>query len=540
MLAHDICTIAVNQIGYPARAAKIACFTKAGEFRVVDAATGETVFTGRTGGLADDPNSGVRVAQGDFTALSAPGRYRIEMDGERSAEFEVSERPYDALHRGLLKAFYYFRCGMDLDPGFAGRWAHGACHLSPAIVYDDPERRIDGRGGWHDAGDYGKYTVPGAKAVADLLLAYECYPDAFRRPVPIPETDGRAPDVLHECRYELDFLLKMQDGASGGVHHKLTTLRFPPLNRKAEEDDGALYVMPVSPTATADFAAVMAQASRIYRPFDPAYADRCLAAALRAWDWLERNPDAPGYRNPPDVFTGEYGDRRGDRDERYRAAAELYRATGGEAYHEAFRRLAKEEFDKFALGWADVGGYGTIAYLLNGRERADAALYDELLAGLRAEADRIAAIAAAEGYRVSLERKEYVWGSNMLVMNDAMLLLIAHRLHGEASWRAAALDQIHYLLGRNVLGVSFVTGFGERAYRNPHYRPGVADGVDDPVPGFVSGGPNAGLHDECMRRRLQGKPPAQCYIDHQDSYAGNEVTIYWNSPAVFAVSAFVG
>jgi endoglucanase len=539
-LAHDICPIAVNQIGYPARAAKIACFTKAGEFRVVDAATGETVFTGRTGEARPDANSGVSVAHGDFTGLTAPGRYRIEMDGQSSAGFEISERPYDELHRGLLKAFYYFRCGMDLVPEYAGPWTHGACHRRSAAVYGEPGRRVDGSGGWHDAGDYGKYTVPAAKAVADLLLAYECYPEAFRRPVPIPETDGRMPDVLHECRYELDFLFRMQDERTGGVHHKLTTLRFPPLNRKAEEDLDELYVMPVSPTATADFAAVMALASRICRPFDPAYADRCLAAARRAWDWLARNPDAPGYRNPPDVFTGEYGDRHGDRDERYWAAAELYRATGEDAYREAFLRLAREDFDKFALGWADMGGYGTIAWLLNGRGKGDNALYDELLDGLRAEADRIAAIADADGYRVSLERHEYVWGSNMLAMNDAMLLLIADRLLGGESWRAAALDQIHYLLGRNVLGISFVTGFGERAYRNPHYRPGVADGVDEPVPGFVSGGPNAGLHDDCMRRHLQGKPPAQCYIDHRDSYAGNEVTIYWNSPAVFAVSAFVG
>jgi endoglucanase len=539
-MVHDICPIAVNQVGYPARAAKTACFTKAGEFRVVDAATGETVFTGRTGEARHDPNSGVSVAHGDFTELTVPGRYRIEMDGESSAAFEISDRPYDELHRGLLKAFYYFRCGMDLAPEFAGPWTHGACHLQPAVVYGDPGRRVDVRGGWHDAGDYGKYTVPGAKAVADLLLAHECFPGAFRRPVPIPETDGRMPDVLHECRYELDFLLNMQDERSGGVHHKLTTLRFPPLDRKAEEDLDELYLMPVSPTATADFAAVMALASRIYRPFDSAFADRCLAAARRAWDWLVQNPDAPGYRNPPDVLTGEYGDRRGDRDERYWAAAELYRATGEETFHEAFRRFMRDDFDKFALGWAEMGGYGTIAYLMNGRDKADAALYDGLLEGLRAEADRIAGLVAADGYRVSLERHEYVWGSNMLVMNDAMLLLIADRLLGNAAWRAAALDQIHYLLGRNVLGISFVTGYGERSCRNPHYRPGVADGIDDPVPGFVAGGPNAGLQDDCMRRHLQGKPPARCYIDHRDSYAGNEVTIYWNSPALFAVSAFVG
>lgn len=539
MQAQETCTIAVNQIGYPARAAKIACFTKAGVFNVVDAATGEIVFSGRTGEAAPDAMSGVSVAHGDFSGLTTPGRYRIEMDGESSVEFEVSDNPYDALHRGLLKAFYYFRCGMELTPEYAGQWTHAACHRAPAIVHGDPARRIDGTGGWHDAGDYGKYIVPGAKAAADLLLAYELYPDAFRRPLPIPETDGRMPDVLHECRYELDFFFNMQEPETGGVFHKLTTLRFPALDLMPEDDHGDLYVMPISSTATADFAAVMAMAARIYRPFDTAYADRCLSAARRAWAWLERHPDAPGFTNPSDVYTGEYGDRRGDRDERYWAAAELYRTTGESVFHEAFRQLARDDFDKYALGWADMGGYGTIAYLLNDRSRTDETLHAELLDGLRREADRIAAVAAGEGYRVSLEEHEYVWGSNMLVMNDAMLLLIASRLLGEQTYRAVALDQIHYLMGRNVLGISFVTGFGAKAYRRPHYRPGVADGIDDPVPGFVSGGPNARLQDDCMRQHLQGKPPAQCYIDHQDSYAGNEVTVYWNSPAVFAVSAFV-
>lgn len=532
--------ITVNQIGYPADAAKIAAFTKTGPFTIVNSATGEIVYRGETGEAKFDEASGVAVAHGDFSSVTAPGRYRIELGSDSSAEFEISEQPYTALHTGLLKAFYFYRCGMDLTEEYAGPWTHKACHLSPAIVHGRPDRApIDACGGWHDAGDYGKYTSPGAKAVADLLLAYELYPAAFSRPVPIPETDGRTPDVLHECRYELDYLLKMQDEETGGAFHKVTTLRFPGLAVKAEDDLADLYMLPVSPTATANFAAVMALAARIYKPFDAAYAEVCLRAAVRAWDWLTANPDVPDFKNPSDVFTGEYGDRRGNKDERFWAAAELYRTTGDPVYHEAFKTLYAADFAKYELGWADMGGYGVIAYLLGGEAAADPALYAQLRDGLRAEADRIANIARGEGYLVSLEQSEYLWGSNMLVGNDAMLLLIAHHLLGDESYRAVALDQVHYLMGRNVLDTSYVTGFGDRAYRNPHYRPGVADDVDDPVPGFVAGGPNSGLQDACMKENLQGKPPAQCYFDHEDSYAGNEVTIYWNSPVLFAVSAFV-
>ena len=186
-----------------------------------------------------------------------------------------------------------------------------------------------------------------------------------------------------------------------------------------------------------------------------------------------------------------------------------------------------------------MGGYGTISYLFGGEAAADAALYAELKQGLRREAERIAAICRTDGYGVSLEPSGYNWGSNMGVMNNAMLLLVAYHVHGDAAFEACALDQVHYLLGRNVLDTSYVTGFGDRAYNRPHYRPGVADGIDEAVPGFVSGGPNAGLQDPCMKAHLTGKPPGQCFIDHEDSYAGNEVTIYWNSPAVFAVSHWV-
>ena len=529
--------IVVNQIGYPADGEKKAIFWDEGEFEVVDAETGAAVFRGATAAPRTDGASGDSVAAGDFTPLDTPGRYYIRhvRTGDRSATFAIGPAPYEDVHRGLLKAFYFFRCGTELAEPYAGPWTHKACHLSEGIVYGEPGRRLDGRGGWHDAGDYGKYTVPAAKAVADLLLAHEWFPDAFRKPLPLPETDGRMPDVLHECRWELEFLLKMQDPATGGAFHKLTTKRFPPLDRKPEDDLDDLYFLPVSPTATGCLAAVTAMASRAYRPYDAAFADRCLASARRAWAWLAANPDAPNFKNPEDVHTGEYGDDCHD-DERFWAAAELFRATGEARYRDEMKRLAGRPFSKTALGWADVGGYGTIACLLHDEAGIGPDLRDTLLAEWKSGADRILRTADASGFAVALETGDYIWGSNMLVMNNAMHLLIAGRLFGDPAYEKTALDQVHYLLGRNALDLSFVTGFGDRAVQNPHYRPGVADGVADPVPGFVAGGPNVRLQDDVARQSLAGLPPARCFIDHRDSYSTNEVAIYWNSPAVFVLS----
>ncbi|WP_078552089.1 glycoside hydrolase family 9 protein [Bacillus alkalicellulosilyticus] len=531
----DAKVIAVNQVGYLVGGKKVAIFPNSGgSFQLIDDSTNVIVYEGTTTGPVDDKNSGKTVYYGDFSSVTQEGTFHIVCNENQSPSFTISTTPYDELHTGLLKGFYFLRCGMELEEKYADKWTHDACHLTEAIVYGDEERTIETSGGWHDAGDYGKYVGPGAKAVADLFLAYEKYPNAFQTAIPIPETDGQTPDVLHECRYELEWILKMQDERTGGVFHKLTTLKFPGLDVMPEDDNDPLYLSPISATATGSFAAVMAMASRIYQDIDPAFAQTCLQAATTAWEWLQKNPDVPGFKNPPEIHTGEYGDEV-DTDERYWAAAELYRTTGEQSYHDAFQTFAKEDFPKYSWGWADNGGYGTISYLLNEEFPKDEALHEQLKAGFLKEAEKMANNSREDGYFISLQEKDYIWGSNMGLMNNAMHLLLANHLETNGEWTSIALDHVHYLLGRNAVEMSYVTGFGEQSVKNPHHRPTVGDNVEEPVPGFVSGGANMGLQDE-VAQQLKGRAPAQCFIDHIDSYATNEITIYWNSPAVFVVS----
>ncbi|WP_310832746.1 glycoside hydrolase family 9 protein [Paenibacillus pedocola] len=539
MSEQQVRAITVDQIGYSTYGKKIALFTGTEHsFRVVNSETGAVVFKGVSAAAADDKASGARVHAADFSAVTAAGRYFLEAgDGAVSATFDIADKPYQELQKGLLKAFYYYRCGAELSGGYAGPWGHAACHLAEGTVIGQPELKLDSSGGWHDAGDYGKYSGPGAKAIADLLLAYELYPAAFAGDFTLPESDGKMPDVLLECKVELDFLFKMQEAGSGGVYHKLTTLNFPGLDVMPEDDTSELFFSPVSAAATGDFAGVMAMAARIYKPFDESYADRCLKAAVAGWQWLEQHPEEPGFKNPPQITTGEYGDAE-DHDERFWAAAELYRTTGEEVYHKAVQALSRLPFPKFSLGWADMGGYGTLAYLLNGEAQGDVALYTSLKEGLLAEAEQLVQVSNLDGYLISLREEDYIWGSNMLVMNNAMLLLAAEHFSGEARYADCALDHLHYLLGRNVLDISYVTGFGDRPVLHPHHRPSVGDHVEAPVPGLVSGGPDRGLHDEYVLQHLQGKPAAQCFADHELSYSTNEVTIYWNSPAVLVAARF--
>ncbi|MFP4697852.1 MAG: glycoside hydrolase family 9 protein [Eubacteriales bacterium] len=529
----DAKKIQVNQIGYRPDDEKIAIINgEGGTFNVVDNETGDTVFTGEATDSINDAMSGNEVYYADFTEFTDEGEYYISVpDFEDSYSFEIKNDVYNDLNDGLLKMFYYQRCGTELTEEYAGDWGHPEAHTEKATIHGTNNTK-EVTGGWHDAGDYGRYTVPAAKAVADLLLTYDFMEDKVNNDFDIPESGNNVPDILDEVRYELEWMLKMQDDSSGGVYHKVTTAAFVGDDVMPEDGDQELILSPISGTATGDFAAVMAMAYRIYQPIDSEFAKQCLEASEKAWEWLEANKNAPGFTNPSGISTGEYGDAE-DGDERYWAAAELYRATMDDKYHDYFKDESSKEWQ--GLGWADVGDYANIAYLSMDNEDVDSSIYNDIKETFLDKAEEYKALSNDDGYRISLDL--YPWGSNMTVMNNAMHLIIANELENNKDYKQSAYNHIHYLLGRNPLAISYVTGFGENAAENPHHRPSIAMG--ETLPGMVVGGPNQNLEDPFALRELEGLPPAKCYVDETSSYSTNEITIYWNSPAVFVLSYYV-
>ncbi len=533
--------IHVDQAGYgTADKKEVMIDGKGGAFAVIDAASGKSFFSGIAGDPVEDDSSGETVYRGDFSGVRAPGAYMISMPGVGvSYRFRIGDDVYREPKDAALKALYYQRCGIALEEKYAGAWKHGACHLLEGRLFDGRETR-DGNGGWHDAGDYGKYTVAGAVAVAGLLLAHEFFPAAFTDGLNIPESGNGVPDVLDEARFELEWLLKMQDGGSGGVYHKLTTMGFPDLLLMPDQDMGTPYFCPVSRAATSDFAAVMAMAARVYASLDAAFSARCLAASEAAWEWLAGNPPAGGFKNPPGIRTGEYGDENLS-DEQFWAAAELYRTTGKRRYREYVESVLGEgNTELTGLGWRSVGGFGSVAYLLTDGNRRDEAVAKRIWDGFAAFCGLRLDVREKDGYRVTLMPDEYRWGSNMTLLSDAMRFLIADRFAPNPDYVEAARDNLHYLLGRNVLNQNYLTGLGANPIKKPHHRPSVADGVGDPVPGLVSGGPNMFLEDSYSKSKLKDLPPARCFLDSVMSYSTNEVAIYWNTPAVFVLAGLSG
>ncbi len=528
--------IFVNQTGYFPKSKKTAVmFSPCEKFSVRDE-SGREVFSDKISLKGYCPDAGETVYTADFSELTAEGRYFLTAGNERSVSFEIGANVYDKVFHDTAKAFYYLRCGMTLEEKYAGVYGHKKCHTSSALLWEDKNVTADVSGGWHDAGDYGRYVTPGACAVAQLMYAYKLFPSAFEKiSLDIPVQDN-VPAILSECRYELEWLLKMQR-SDGGVYHKVTTMRHAPFVMP-EDDKEPLYIFPVSSSATCDFAAVCALASGIFSRFDPSFAKRLHKAAESACDFLEKNPVFIGFSNPEGCNTGVYGERDCDSN-LFWAYSELYSLTGDEKYHAKLKVCLEKKFPLTAFGYTQMGGFGALAYLLCGHSK-DEALAEKFKGAFFAEADKLKNIADKNAFGIAMTEDDYHWGSNMSLMQQGMVFSVRDLIAGDNTFRDYSLEQLNYLLGKNALGISFVTGNGEFRCNYPHLRPAYADGIEECIPGMVSGGPNRFPCDKDAEILIpKGTPPMKCYADDVGCYSLNEITVYWNSPAVFVLASAV-
>jgi len=496
-----------------------------------------------------DPDSGDRVQTADFSGWNSPGIYYLDVRGVgRSWPFRIAADVYQHAYYLTARSFYGQRCGttVDLGPEFPG-YHHDACHKVGTF---DPSSGRDGSNvsskGWHDAGDYGRYIVNSGIATATLLWAFELWGKGGIRDVSLhlPESGNGTPDLLNEIRWSLDWMLTMQD-ADGGVWHKQTSAHFCGFISPDKDDFPSLVIgVGKSPfktsCATGDFAAVMAIAARVFSPYDRDYANHCLAAARKAWQWLGTNEQIV-FRNPAGITTGEYGDSRCS-DEQLWAAAELARTTGELPFDSYFIKHYKE----FLVGISadeppsnsDMSAFALWTYALS--EGRNEVVVQEIKSLSIAVALSIAQRTESHGYRISMTTKNYIWGSNGVAANYSLQLLVANRFQRDRRFVEAAAGNVHYLLGRNPFSLSYVTQLGSNPVRHIHHRPSAAANLNAPWPGLLSGGPNAKREDPEMQKLLpETTPPARAFLDLQSSYGSNEVAINWNAALVFALAGLL-
>jgi endoglucanase len=414
--------------------------------------------------------------------------------------------------------FYFQRCRTALTEPYAvwkgnSYTRKGPCHAHEDVGWDMADYPAKKHhfvmdAGWHDAGNFDMYVCSTAPTCQALLLAYERHPDLFKdMNLNIPESGNGTPDILNECRWGLRWVLCMQD-ENGGFHARDAVYDWSP-EGPADKDMKTRWVANVGTASTAKACAALALAARVYVPFDKAFAERCSQAALKGWAFLKKHPEhilVDGHGSEQTLWD-ESKDFPSEAGCRLAAAVEMWRTFKQKTYLEAAQNYLKEpqtQPNDFLRGaWVDIARWPVIELAEDPTVPVDL----RLDCGNRVLAACITAMSEVkkDGYRSCQGLGGYIWSSNEIMMQEALLLSECAKLDPSRAWaRDAARDQWHWMLGRNPNGYSMVTGIGKEPTALYHCEwtdPG------EPPPGYMEGGPNS--HEAGF---LAPGAPAKCLL----------------------------
>lgn len=564
----------VNQVGYLANGRKRANVTHPSQSPVnwqLVSADGRSVLQGQTDVFGFDESSGKNVHIINFSNFSKAGEnYFLEVEGAQSDRFKIASSLYRDLRNDALSYFYLVRSGTDISEDIAGQgYGREAGHLADRSVgclnKETSEKiygqkwtcdyKLDVSGGWYDAGDFGKYVVNGGISVAQLMASYErvVYQSGqssellaanFLR---LPNKDRKFPDILVEAKWELDFLLKMQvsDGRAyaGMAHHKVHGAKWSTFPLMPGDDNVTRVLHRPSTAATLNLAASAAMGARLFAPYDVEYAKKLLNAAQKAYVAARKVPDLIAPKTDGSHGGGDYDDKDVS-DEFYWAEAELFITTGNMAYLDQLKKSkywANGVFSSRGIDWRSVAGLARLqlALIPNKLPDADRALVQNSVV---AAADNFLAIQSGEAFEIMYPAEMgFDWGSNQSVIQNMIVVAGAFDLTKNKRYLNAVRSGFDYILGRNVLGVSYVTGHGTRTSGNQHARI-FAQSIDRSFPavpkGALAGGANSKLGDKVAKEKLKNCAPQACYIDDPYSYSTNEIAINWNA-ALSWISSFL-
>jgi len=321
------------------------------------------------------------------------------------------------------------------------------------------------------------------------------------------------------------------------AYHKVADANWTGLPLLPADDPQARVLYRPSTAATLNLAAAAAQGARLFEEFDAAFANQLLKASRAAYAAALTTPDlyapAADAGLDPNPGSGPYDDDDAT-DEFYWAAAELYLSTSEQDYLAdvlASDHHTGDAFGSDGLFWGNVAPLGrldlaTVASELPDRDAVQQSILDAADAYLE-DAD--------QPFGQIYGEDDYVWGSNSAMLNNMQVLGTAHDISGEAKYARGVVGGLDYILGRNALNVSYITGYGTVDARNQHHR-WYANQLDARLPhppkGTVAGGPHSGATgtgDPVAAALLKGCVDQFCYVDDIGSWSTNEITINWNS-----------
>jgi endoglucanase len=545
--------IVVNQVGYLPNSPKVALLvnsdTAQQKIELVNSITKQTVQVITPSQPVRDRDSNDRLQTIDFSQIQQAGKYLLRagsiaegrLSTNESYPFSIASNVYQEPIIKLLHSYYLQRCGIAIDDPVTGI-RHAPCHIRDgAIAHKDAinqsGKAISSTGGWHDAGDYGKYVSTTAVTVGRLLSLYENNPKAFPdRQLSIPESGNGISDLLDEMRVGLDWMLTMQR-SDGAIYRKLAGKKWP-LIVAPNEDTQPRFIYGISTPETAKFAAAMAIAARVYAPLQPQQSTLYLKAARQAWDYLQtQSAMKVDWVDGDDSGSGKYlaseidtePSLRIDTDDRLWAAAELFITTKESQFDRYFLQHLPTDYTLFE--WKNPSALGMVNYMSDATSPAKE-IKLKIAQQILTRADALVKKVSTSGYHLANQR--FIWGSNKMTATEGLTLILAYRMTDGTAYRQAAIDQIDYLLGRNPFNQTFVTGIGTHPVQHVNHIFARARKIT--IPGLLVGGANSVAQDGIAPKNRG----LLSYVDDEKSYATNEYAIDYNAELIALMSMVDG
>jgi endoglucanase len=531
--------IKVDQFGYRTTDKKIAVisnpqtgynstspFIPGTNYEVRRASDDAMVYSGTItawNGGATHSQSGDKVWWFDFSSFTTAGSYYVYdvTNNVRSYQFDIDDCVYSTVMKQAMRMYYYQRCGTaKAVPYTPAGWADAPCHVgslqdTDCRLYNDTSATTSKNlsGGWHDAGDYNKYVNFTFETMTDLMLAYTQNPLVWGDDYNIPESGNGIPDILDEVKYELDWLLKMQQ-SNGSVLSVVGTQNYASASPPSADNAQRLYgpaTTSASLTASALFALGAIQFNSIGQT---AYATTLQTASVNAYTWANANPNVTFY-NSGIIAAGEQEVQPYDTLVRKIAASVFLYALTGTASYKTFVESHYSQMHLILWGYA---------YPFEMAEQ-DMLLYYASLSGVTASVansiknnykssmqtnngDNLPAyVNQTDAYRAYMADNNYTWGSNTTKghQGDMFTDMLYYNLDAanNTHYRNAALGFINYFHGVNPTAFAYISNmgsFGAENSINEFYHSWFTDGsalwdrvgtsTYGPAPGYLPGGAN--------------------------------------------------
>jgi len=581
--------IHVDQFGYQIEAQKVAVISnpeigynsllsyEAPDFMEIrDAATNDVVLSvaplvWNNGDVHEQ--SGDRGWWLDFSALETPGAYYIldPIHEEQSAVFEIRNDIYTSIMRTAGRMFYYNRCNAPKSEPYAEGWSDGMNFNNPLqdvearFIFDQTNATLekDLSGGWFDAGDYNKYVTFAVSAVHDLLSAYEENPQAFTDDWNIPESGNGIPDLLDELKWELDWLLKMNN-PDGSTILKIGSRNFeeniasPP----SENTDGRYYG-PTCTAASIAIASMFSHAAKVYEaiPGLESYSQELLERAINSYNYVLPFINDNALETACDDGSIIAGDADWEVNLQIEtmvmASVYLFEHTG-ETFYNTF--VVNNVNDLETIQNNFWGPYKVNLFdallLYTGLPNAESITANTIVTSFSQavinDTNDFFGLSDSDLYRAPMPDFSYHWGSSSPKASYGVLNRVAIDALADSSQNESLENYIdgaiHYFHGVNPQGLVYLSNmydYGAEQSVNEIYHSWFFDGtvydhaLDSPMgpaPGFMTGGPNHYFSVETLTPP-SGQPRQKSYLDFNDGYPLKSWEI--SEPAIYYQASYI-